>query len=109
MNWRVIGLVILGMCAWSTGAPASPVHDLCQMTWGSDPNAKRACIRDQIEGAQVVARYLDWAKRSAGADGQHVVATYELCQEMWLPDYAMMATCLKRRAAIAPPEWAPVE
>lgn len=85
-------------------ALASPVHDLCLMSWASDAEARRACVEQQIEGAQIVARYLDWAKESAGADGQHVVETYELCQSLWLPDYAMMASCLKHRAAIGPPE-----
>lgn len=85
------------------GAGASPVHDLCLMSWASDPDARRQCVAEQIEGAQIVARYLDWAKESAGPDGRHVVDTYELCQSMWLPDYAMMGACLKQRAAIGPP------
>ena len=83
---------------------ASPAHDLCLMSWASDPDARRKCVKEQIEGAQTVARYLDWAKTSAGVDGQHVVETYELCQSLWLPDYAMMGACLKSRSAIGPPE-----
>lgn len=101
-----IGLMtgVYGAVAVGTAAVASPVHDLCLMSWASEPDARRTCVEQQIEGAQTVARYLDWAKVSAGADGQHVVETYELCQSLWLPDYAMMASCLKHRAAIGPPD-----
>jgi esterase/lipase len=104
-------VALVGLTAGILGAPfaakvasASPVHDLCLMSWASDPDARRTCVEQQIEGAQTVARYLDWAKESAGADGRHVVETYELCQSMWLPDYSMMSACLKERAAIGPPD-----
>lgn len=98
-------LIAAGVLTPFVGLSQSPVHDLCHMSWGSDPEARRICIEEQIEGAQIVARYLDWAKRSAGADGEHVVGAYETCQAMWLPDYATMALCLQNKAAIAPPDW----
>ncbi len=103
---RICGLAmgVFGILFAVPVGNASPAHDLCLMSWASDPDARRKCVKEQIEGAQTVARYLDWAKTSAGADGQHVVETYELCQSLWLPDYAMMGACLKSRSAIGPPE-----
>lgn len=105
MKQIALSLIAAIVFAPSPGVAQSPVHDLCHMSWGSDPAARRHCIEQQIGGAQIVARYLDWAKRSAGPDGQHVLEAYEACQAMWLPDYATMAGCLQRRSAIAPPEW----
>lgn len=84
-------------------ADESVAHRFCAMQWASDRTRMAECVAAQIAGAQVVVRYLDWAKASPGPDGQHVVGVFELCSDLWTPDYAMVAACLRARALIAPP------
>ena len=104
-QWMKATLAIAVCCATSPLlAQESDAHRFCDMQWASEVEKRSACVRQQIAGAQNIVRYLDWAKVSPGPDGQHVVDTFELCQNRWAPDFHMVDQCLRARALIAPPE-----
>ena len=84
-------------------AQQSDAHQFCAMQWASDEAKRSQCVRRQIEGAQSIVRYLDWAKASPGPDGQHVIGVFELCRGKWAPDYYLVDNCLRARALIRPP------
>lgn len=100
-----LSAIALAVCFCSSvAAQESHVHQFCAMQWASDEPKRDQCVRRQIEGAQSIARYLDWAKASAGPDGQHVTGVFELCRQKWAPDYYLVDNCLRARAMIRPPE-----
>lgn len=102
VHLRALALVLF--VAAPAAAQESHVHQFCAMQWASDEAKRSQCVRRQIEGAQSITRYLDWAKASAGPDGQHVIDVFEICRDRWAPDYYLVDNCMRARAMIRPPD-----
>lgn len=109
-SWIAAGLTAAAFAAAGVMTTAgraasqeSDAHRFCAMQWASDEARLHECVGRQIAGAQIVVRYLDWAKVSAGPDGEHVIGMFEECRGLWAPDYHLVAECLRAGALIAPP------
>lgn len=81
----------------------SPAHQFCRITTDGGTEVFNSCLVVQIQAAQSIVRYIEWAQADGGAEGQRVLSVMAFCRDRWAPDHRLVDNCLRARALIPPP------